>query len=136
MRRHEARVGRQHRLEGGDDRAFDRPDIGDDRPRPQRRSDGARDRFIRPDRHGEDDAIGAAGRPSRIIGDDVAKAERLRPLEDPDRMIGEDDASRSVPAAGGAGDRRADQSDPDNRKLIEDRLGERRSQPLNHLRPA
>ena len=60
-------------------------------------------------------------------------AKRLRALQNPDRMVGKNDAPRRVAPARGARDRRADQPDADDRQLFEDRLGERLPEPINHL---
>ena len=92
----------------------------------QRRRDGPSDRLIGANRHAKNDAIGLAHSAGKIVGDDVAKPQRLRPLQDRDRMVGKDDAPRGVAAARGQGDRGADQPDADDRQFVEDRLGERR----------
>ena len=42
---------------------------------------------------------------SQIVGDDVAKPQRLRALQNPDRSVGKNDAPRGVAVARGAGDR-------------------------------
>ena len=73
---------------------------------------------------------------AELVGDDVAEPQGLGPFQDRYRMVSDDNAPRGVAAARGAGDRRADQSDADDRQLVEDRLDERRPQPLNHLAPA
>ena len=73
---------------------------------------------------------------AEIVGDDVAERQRLRALQDRRRMVGEDNAPRGVAPARGAGDRRADQPDANDRQLVEDRLVERRPEPLNHCCPA
>ena len=99
----------------------------------ERRRDGAPDRLVGADRRAENDAIGAAHGASQIVGDDVAKPQGLRALQDRDRSVGKDDAPGGVAMARGAGDRRADQPYADNRQLFEDRLGERRPEPFNHL---
>ena len=58
------------------------------------------DRLVGADRRAKNDAIGAADGAGQIVGDHVAKAQRLRPLQHPDRMIGENDAPRRMaPAA-------------------------------------
>ena len=43
--------------------------------------------------------IGAADGARHIVGDHVAKAKRLRALQHPDRMIGENDAPRRMAPA-------------------------------------
>ena len=136
MGRHEMRMRRQQRLERRDHRALDRADVGDDRARPQRRRDRASDRLVRPDRRAENDAIGAA-RPlrARSAVTTSPSAKCLRALQGLRRMVGERQCDARRCAAGRAGDRRADQSDADDRELVEDRLGERRPEPLNHDSP-
>ena len=69
----------------------------------------------------------------QIVGDDVAKPQRLRALQDRNGRVGKNDAPGGVALARGAGDRRADQPYADNRQLFEDRLGEGRAEPFNHL---
>ena len=124
------------RLERGNHRAFDRPNIRDDRPRSKRRRNRAPDRFVRSDRHAEDDAVGATDDPGEIVCDEVAEPQRLGPLQDRSRMVGEHDPSRRIATARRAGDRGADQADADNREFVEDRLGERRPRrSLNHFGP-
>ena len=120
-------------FERRDDGALDRTHVRDDRAWLKRRCDGASDRLVRADGRAENDAIGASNRASRIVGDDVAKRERLRALQHPDRMVGKDDTPRGMAPARGARDRRADQPDADDRQLFENRLGERLPEPVNHL---
>ena len=91
---------------------------------------------LAPSGRAEDDAIGVAHRASQIVGDEVAKPQGFRALQSRDRFVGKDNAPCGMAVARGASDRRADQPDADNRQLFEDRLGQRRAKPFNHLCPA
>ena len=71
----------------------------------KRRRDGAPDRLVGADRRAQNDAIGVAHGASQIVGDEVAKPQRLRALQNRDRSVGKDDAARGMAPARGARDR-------------------------------
>ena len=71
----------------------------------ERRRDGAPDRLIGADWRAENDAIGAAHGASQIVGDDVAKPQRLRALQNRNGSVGKNDAPGGVAVARGASDR-------------------------------
>ena len=71
----------------------------------KRRRDGAPDRLIGADWRAENDAIGVAHGASQIVGDDVAKPQRLRALQNRNGRVGKNDAPGGMAVARGASDR-------------------------------
>ena len=126
---------RQHGAERGDHRALDRADVGDDRAGLQRRRDRAPDRLVGADRRAQDHAIGVAHRFREIgrVARRRARALRRAPSASFER-VGEHDSPRRVLPPDRPRERRADQPDADDRQLVEDRLVERRPEPLSHDR--
>ena len=129
-------VRRQRRLQSGNDRAFHRSDVRDDGPGFKSGRDRAADRFVGAEGSAEDHAIGVPHRVLKIARRLVAERQRLHPVEHVGRPVGQNDAPRRPPAARRPRDRGADQPDADNRQLFEQRLFERRHEPVNHHRPA
>ena len=115
MRRYKMRMTGQHRRQRRDDSALDRTHVRYDRAFSKRRRDRTPDLLIGADWRAENDAIGAAHGASQIVGDDVAKPQRFRALQNRNGRVGKNDAPGGMAMARGAGDRRADQPYPDNR---------------------
>ncbi len=133
--RDEPRMRGQNRLELRDHRGLDRADVRHDRARLQRRRDRPTDLPVRADRRAEDDAIGVP----RPLRRDRSCRRRPRPSASARaralrRSVRDHDPARRVLLADGAGERRPDQPDPDDRQLAEHRLIERRPEPLSHDR--
>ena len=112
---------RQMRRERGDDRAFDRADVGDDRARLQRRRDLARRLRVGADRRAEDDEIGVRRRLARRRRRRRRRASAPRRARAPaaTRRAIDDRRRAALRAARRARDRGADQADADDREALE-----------------
>ena len=92
-------------VERRDDRALDRTHVRDDRAWLQRRRDEAPDRLVGADRRAKITQSALLTARAEIVGDNVAKPQRFRALQDRDRIVGKDDATRRMTPARGARDR-------------------------------
>ena len=95
----------QHWRQRRDDGSLDRTDVRYDGALLEPQSDRAPDRVIGAHGRAENDAISAAHGASQVIGDDVAKPQGFRALQNPDGSVGKNDPPYRMPVAGGAGDR-------------------------------
>ena len=95
----------QRRRERRNDGSLHRTDVRYDRALSQRRRDGAPDRLIGADRRAQNDAVRLAYGARQIIGDEVAKPQRLRALQNRNGRVGKNDAPGRAALARGASDR-------------------------------
>ena len=135
MGRHQMHVARQNRCQRRHHCRLDRARVGNDRAWFQSSGDLRPHGGAGPDWHAEHNQVGVAHRFRRVRGRNIGKAEFVHAFNHGRRGVASHkDAGHAAPPDG-AGQRRADQAEADQRDAFEHGRSRGRSKHVRHARP-